>query len=524
MAPHDSDASSDGGDSEYTETNVLLGYASKEPTDDTFSQLGGQPVRSTTTHPPHPEKKKNEEPITKNKNNKNHSHTNNPNPPKKQTWPTTPTTTSTHPPSHALTRCLTCTAPMPLLLQLNGDAPAHFPGHTRRLYVFGCRRKACARKPGSVRAVRAVGVDAALAAAERKKNEEAAAEAERKRVEEEKRRAEQGRLGSAVFGGGGGGLGAGAMANPFAANPFAASGGGLGGGAANPFASPASGLAAKPPQQTTTTTAAKEDEDEGGSLAETFAQKARIAASAPGTPDQKQHAPAAAAVPYEPWPTDASALAKPYPSYHLDADYETLSPEDTSVLPANAELDPNAADPDDAAAENAGGGGAGGSGQSKEEKQIYESLMDKTFQAFADRLAQNPEQVLRYEWRGEPLLYSRRDGVGKMFAGEEEKDEDEDEEMDGGERNAKVKTAGGRGNGMPKCGNCGAERVFEVQLTPQAIAELEAEELGLEGMEWGTVIVGVCAKDCTAKDAKDGEVGYVEEWVGVQWEEVAVRK
>lgn len=78
------------------------------------------------------------------------------------------------------------------------------------------------------------------------------------------------------------------------------------------------------------------------------------------------------------------------------------------------------------------------------------------------------------------------------------------------------------GSGMPRCGSCGAERVFEVQLTPQAIAELEAEEMGLEGMDWGTVILGVCGRDCVPKGTKmeDGEVGWVEEWVRVQWEEI----
>jgi hypothetical protein len=43
MTPYDSD-SSGGENDEYTETNVLLGYASKEPLDDTISQLGGRPV------------------------------------------------------------------------------------------------------------------------------------------------------------------------------------------------------------------------------------------------------------------------------------------------------------------------------------------------------------------------------------------------------------------------------------------------------------------------------------------------
>lgn len=43
MDPYDTDSSlEDAGD--YTETGVLLGYASTEQTDDTISHLGGWPV------------------------------------------------------------------------------------------------------------------------------------------------------------------------------------------------------------------------------------------------------------------------------------------------------------------------------------------------------------------------------------------------------------------------------------------------------------------------------------------------
>lgn len=143
----------------------------------------------------------------------------------------------------------------------------------------------------------------------------------------------------------------------------------------------------------------------------------------------------------------------------------------------------------------------GGSGQ--EDKEIFESSMDRTFQKFADRLEQNPEQVLRYEFGGQPLLYSNQDLVGKM--------------LEGSSGQGKVRSVGSR---VPRCTNCGAERVFELQLTPHAIVDLEAEELGIEGMEWGTIILMVCGKDCVARGVGAGEVGYVEEWVGVQWEEV----
>jgi pre-rRNA-processing protein TSR4 len=43
MPTYDSD-SSGGEDGTYTETNVLLGYSSTEPTDDPVNQLGGHPV------------------------------------------------------------------------------------------------------------------------------------------------------------------------------------------------------------------------------------------------------------------------------------------------------------------------------------------------------------------------------------------------------------------------------------------------------------------------------------------------
>lgn len=43
MADYDSDSSLEDA-SEYTETGVLLGYATKEPTDDTISHFGGHPV------------------------------------------------------------------------------------------------------------------------------------------------------------------------------------------------------------------------------------------------------------------------------------------------------------------------------------------------------------------------------------------------------------------------------------------------------------------------------------------------
>ena len=43
MVNYDSDSS--GGDESFTETSVIIGYASQKPNDDTISHLGGYPVR-----------------------------------------------------------------------------------------------------------------------------------------------------------------------------------------------------------------------------------------------------------------------------------------------------------------------------------------------------------------------------------------------------------------------------------------------------------------------------------------------
>jgi pre-rRNA-processing protein TSR4 len=196
-----------------------------------------------------------------------------------------------------------------------------------------------------------------------------------------------------------------------------------------------------------------------------------------------------------PWPEDPEFPLAYARHYLVDANYEILDKIEDPPIPTQT------MDSDE---------GPGGSNQ-KEDKDVYESTIDKTFQKFADRLAQNPEQVIRYEFKGQPLLYSKHDDVGKLLAGS-------------GKENAKVTTTSVNGSMIPRCGNCDSGRVFEVQLTPHAIMELEREETSIDGMEWGTIIVGVCERDCQQKGVNNGEVGYVEEWAGVQWEELNERR
>ena len=336
---------------------------------------------------------------------------------------------------------------MVLLLQLNGELPDRFPSHERRLYVFACRRQTCRRKEGSIRALRGVRMW---------KNEAQPQTQEKREAQEEPKSKENTTgLGEALFGGKT--LGGGSASNPFSsgANPFSSS------SSNSPFSSPSSNPFASKPEQNAT------PESAAPSLSKTFAET--LSLNAP----PKEPPP-----PPEAWPDVASQPA-PYPTLYLsDADYETFEPTATAV-PTNVRLDDaDATEP------------------SALDREAFESSMDATFQKFADRLAHNPDQVIRYEFNGTPLLYAKNDAVGQML---------------------------GKG-GMPGCGNCGARRTFEVQLTPSAIAELEADDMSLEGMEWGTIIVGVCELDCVPRGTADGEAGYKEEWAGVQWEELTKKK
>lgn len=381
-------------------------------------------------------------------------------------------------PSGALAKCEVCSGLLTLLLELNGDLPEHFPGHERRLYLLACRRKTCRRKEGSVRGIRGVRIA--------KGSEVKTSRKGCKEKQEEKTPYTD--LGESLFGVKDSSSIA-VPVNPFS-NPFSSNANGK--TSANPFSSssPAANLLS-PPSPAVQVTSEEAKDEASSTLPETFASKVRLDSLTPSSQPPRPH---------EPWPAESS-FPPAYPHYYLDAEYETLDAPSKPDIPNNARMDINQE-------ESAGGG--------KEDKEIFESSLDKTFQKFADRIGQNPEQILRYEFKGKPLLYSDSDAMGRYLASHSEHSTSS---------NAKISTMGSKsGNGMPLCHNCGADRVFEAQLTPHAITELEANDMSIDGMEWGTIILGVCGKDCKPDDVAEGEVGYVEEWVGVQWEEIASKR
>lgn len=259
-------------------------------------------------------------------------------------------------------------------------------------------------------------------------------------------------LGNSLFGVKDGASG-GTPANPFA-NPFSTNNGNN--TPTNPFSKPSASAnpftSSTPPIQVTS--AEKEDKANSGkdeeaetSLPQTFAEKVRLSSPPPATQPARPH---------EPWPAE-TAFPPTYPRYYLDAEYEALDAPSTPQIPENTRMDLDS-----------GNSEKGG----KEDKEIFESSLDKTFQKFADRVGQNPEQVLRYEYKGKPLLYSDADAIGKSLAAHSE---------NGPSSTSKI-VISRSGTGLSPCQNCGAERVFEVQLTPHAITELEANDMTIDGM------------------------------------------
>ncbi|KIY02491.1 uncharacterized protein Z520_00956 [Fonsecaea multimorphosa CBS 102226] len=373
-----------------------------------------------------------------------------------------------HPPPAALAKCKVCSSYMSLLLQLNADLQQYFPSDERRLHVLCCRKKQCSKKVGSLRAFREVKKPAVQGKSMQKQ----------KVTESRTAMPVQQDLGSALFGGSSQQQTAVNSANPFSMPGVTDNGQST----ANPFSSigSPSQLAALPPQRPV-------EEAQPQPPTESFADKLRI-----GTQPDDKDTKTATTKDQIPWP-DASLFPTPYPSFYLDAYPEELQKEpDTS--PAKTESSRTQYDVDD----------AGGGASTDADKDTFESSLDKTFQKFSDRIAQNPEQVLRYEFKGEPLLYSGTDEVASRFV------------VPHGRT--------GPARGIPRCESCGAQRVFELQLVPGLIYELEKDDenaMSLEdGMDWGTIIVGTCVNNCG--DA--GSVSFREEWVGVQWEERVVRK
>ncbi|KAJ8097125.1 programmed cell death protein 2 [Lipomyces tetrasporus] len=349
------------------------------------------------------------------------------------------------PPSASLAKCKNCKSVMALLLQ--AYAALEDTLYERVIYVYACKKAGCRRRPGSVRAFRGLmrDEDKMRAVAEKQKNEEERRKSKAAEAMEKRKQQQQADLGNVLFGDG-----------------FS--------DAANPFGDPEA--SAKP------STSAGARLNEIAQVSESL-ERTTIGAA------QRQDAPIQ--TPFESWPP-AEDLES-YKSWFLYVESEYLTNKFDEISQRVEVL-----------ADTSGGSGNDGPDEWSNLPESSSNI-DKVFQNFADIVADNPEQVVRYERKGSPLFYSKTDEVGKLL-------------INGN-------TGHYDSNLIPPCEVCGSVRVFELQLMPYAIQVLEqGNDIDIfNGMEWGTIIVGTCKNDCAPPTIDKMGVAYQEEWLGVQWEE-----
>ncbi|XP_019557896.3 programmed cell death protein 2 [Aedes albopictus] len=98
---------------------------------------------------------------------------------------------------------------------------------------------------------------------------------------------------------------------------------------------------------------------------------------------------------------------------------------------------------------------------SESEMDTYaEQVEDKHFDKFKKRVAFDPDQVLRYDRKGNPLWLSPVEPTE-----------------------------------IPNCELCGSARVFEFQIMPQLLNSLKNENI-----DWGTLAVFTCEQSCSTLD------------------------
>lgn len=370
---------------------------------------------------------------------------------------------------------------MSLLLQLNGEIPES--PHARMFYLFACRTKTCRRRKNYAKVLRAV-----MRSTEVPEESEVPVNVPKKEDFpgfEKQKKVGAVQHGDFLFGG--------SSKPAVGSNPFSM---GSTTSNSNPFSTmsttnnttlsshtTASNPLSTPPAQQSPPRAPQTNTK---SLTKSFAETLKLAEGGPPsheTGDIRYFGPA------EPWPEKPPYR---YPLFHLDAEYEAI--EKTTGLKAHQlkKYERLMSQAEEEGDDEKEGGKSGQDSNTPSNDQID----DDVFQRFADRIANNPEQVLRYEHAGTPLFYAVSDEVGRLL-----------NPNDGGFLATRI----------PKCGNCGGStRVFEFQITPHAIAVLEGDEEGFDGMDWGTIMAFTCK--CVPKVLDKNRVGYVEEYVSVQWE------
>lgn len=363
-------------------------------------------------------------------------------------------------------KCKNCEGLMRLLVQCQADLVDTW--YDRTIYVLGCIEQGCRRKKGTIRAIRGVKRDPVEMARREKVQAEKIAEERKRKAEMEKREKEDKEKTLGLFG-----KKENVSSNPFGGN--GAAGNPFGG---NPFAMKAVEKETKTIEET-----------------KTYAEVAK---------------PSHIEKPVE-RPSDHIKLPE-YPGYILYFESEVLDTKNQYLppLPDNLKIQEDGSVIDDNASITSGN--LPKVNNDKRGEDIAKMVDDSTFQNFSNVVSFNTGQVIRYELNGQPLLYSSKDDVSKIFY----------------DSNGKLKSPEEWAIPSPPF-NPSGERRFELQLMPKMIIDLERDATDIDiirdGMEWGTIIVATDSQDFTPDNWFDSNgVAYVEEWCGVQWEEEIINR
>ncbi|XP_025940904.1 programmed cell death protein 2, partial [Apteryx rowi] len=172
-----------------------------------------------------------------------------------------------------------------------------------------------------------------------------------------------------------------------------------------------------------------------------------------------------------------------FPEYEILIEpEEPESPADSSVDPDDEEGAVDTSENSDKQEELRATGSANEALECLDEETLeamakHETEDDKIFQKFKERIAAEPEQIIRY----------CRGGEGPIWVSGENIPEEKD---------------------IPNC-SCGAKRIFEFQIMPQLLNHLKVDSLG-ESIDWGTLAVYTCANNCNEGNQ------YTEEFIWKQ--------
>ncbi|KAF9104734.1 hypothetical protein BGX27_009972 [Mortierella sp. AM989] len=399
--------------------------------------------------------------------------------------------------------CGACGKNMYLLLQ--AYVPLEKSPYDRTVYVWACNSRLCMRKNGSFRVIRALKMNAEYAQKLEKKPKPAAAPTP-----------------------------AAAPGAVAAANPFAAPGafdmgnalfGGAGSGFNNPFAASSStpNPFAPPPGF--------------GVTSPTPAVKSFASVTSSNIPKEESGSESEEDEDTTPEPTDWPEKLPAFDPHYLYIAEEVLEKSNTIDDEISQRYGHLLALEEAAANDDEDENGAGGSGGATWSGEAYEKAslpkgVDKAFKKFTERVQSWPDQCVRYDFPGSPLLFSYSDRTAQTLL------------PPNTTKHSKLSTPSA--HRIPKCPACKGPRGFEFQLMPNLLSMLDVtsknylsqeekqslkERKGAQvfdvGMEWGTILVYSCVEDCFGRKVQNEEnngdnqkkVKYFEEVALVQFED-----